>query len=124
PLQAGLRVPVAAAIGGFESRRIAHGAAGQVFLAIDLALQREVGAELVLALHAGLEHARFVAVLLAQAETGALAARIGEEVQLLAAMLPLHQPGTAAAVEGAALAAAGGGFGAQLVALGRAELRV
>src|SRR3546814_14820969 len=79
PLQAGIGGPAVALVNALRPPRIAHGAAGQVFLAIELALQREIVAQLVLALHTGLEHAGLVAILLAQAETGTLAARVREE---------------------------------------------
>ena len=98
PLQAAAGGPAVALVNALHPPGIAYGATGQVFLAIEFALQREVLAQLVLPLHARLEHARLVPVLLSQAETGTLAACICEQVPLFAAVLPFQQPGGAVAV--------------------------
>src|SRR5690606_29271862 len=95
----------------------------EVFLAVDLALQAEIVAQAVLALHAGLEHPRFETVLLAEAAARALPASIDQEVQRLAAVFPFDQPGIALGIALAAIDAAGGRFGAQLVVRGQAESR-
>src|SRR5690606_16295556 len=105
PLQATAGRPLVLAILDLCLRRVAHGATLQVLLAVELAVQGESRTHAELALDAGLEHARLVAALLAQAESEALAARIGEEIQLLATMLPLQQPGIAAAFRRGSLSA-------------------
>src|SRR5690606_22666039 len=76
------------------------------------------------ALHAGLGHAAFRAVLLAQAEAGVLAPRIGEQVVVVAAVLPFNQPGVAGAGAGGVAALGAGVLGADLVGLDRPEARI
>src|SRR5690606_16959484 len=124
PLQAGACAPAVATVGGFQARGVAHGAAGQVFEAVCLALQGEALVHAPAALHAGLGHAAFRAVLLAQAEAGVLAPRIGEQVVVVAAVLPFHQPGVAGAGAGGVAALGAGVLGADLVGIARPEARI
>src|SRR5690606_39271216 len=123
-LYAGARGPLAGAVGDVDAGRVAHRAAGQLLLPVNLAAEGEVGIQSVLALHARLGHAGLVAVLLAQAEARRLAAQIGEEIEPLAAMLPLQQPGIAAAVRSGAIGVARGRLGTQFVVFAQAEARV
>src|SRR5690606_5067604 len=123
-LQAGGGAPAVGAIAGLHGRRFALEATRQVFLAIDLALQAGIVAQAIRPPHAGLEHPRFETVLLAEAEAGALPAGVDEEVQRLAAVLPLNKPCIAFGVALAPIDAAGGGFGTELVARRQAELRI
>src|SRR5690606_9479418 len=123
-LQPRTYTPVVAAVFGVRLRRVADCATAQVLHPVDLALQGEIGTHAVLALHAELRHPCLVAALLAQAEAWRLPTGIRQEVESLAAMLPLHQPGIAAVVTGAAFTAGRRQFGAQLVTFGQAETRV